>query len=282
MSTQHYALIGHPLGHTMSPPIHKRLFELSGNLDADYIAQDIPLEKFDDVADQLFQLNGFNITIPYKIKMLRHLDQLDLSAKRYGAVNVVKCGEKNIGYNTDVTGFLRSIEMLGTDLTGKVLLLGCGGAGRMMAIETALAGGDLTIAVRESSYEKAENTYNNIKLLSPESSVHITSLQAVTGKYDLILNATPSGMYPHNAECPVSPEVAGNTAFLFDAIYNPRETQLMKLAKANGAKVMGGMNMLVWQAAVSHEIWEDASYSKQDIQALVEEMEELVTTQFGG
>ena len=63
------------------------------------------MEKFDDVADQLFQLNGFNITIPYKIKMLRHLDQLDLSAKRYGAVNVVKCGEKNIGYNTDVTGF---------------------------------------------------------------------------------------------------------------------------------------------------------------------------------
>lgn len=282
MSTQHYALIGHPLGHTMSPPIHKRLFELSGNLDADYTAQDIPLEKFDDVADQLFQLNGFNITIPYKIKMLRHLDQLDLSAKRYGAVNVVKCGEKNIGYNTDVTGFLRSIEMLGTHLTGKVLLLGCGGAGRMMAIETALAGGDLTIAVRESSYEKAENTYNNIKLLSPESSVHITSLQAVTGKYDLILNATPSGMYPHGDECPVSPEVAGNTAFLFDAIYNPRETQLMKLAKANGAKVMGGMNMLVWQAAVSHEIWENVHYSKQDIQALVEEMEELVTTQFGG
>ncbi len=259
MSTQHYALIGHPLGHTMSPPIHKRLFELSGNLDADYIAQDIPLEKFDDVADQLFQLNGFNITIPYKIKMLRHLDQLDLSAKRYGAVNVVKCGEKNIGYNTDVTGFLRSIEMLGTHLTGKVLLLGCGGAGRMMA----------------------ENTYNNIKLLSPESSVHITSLQAVTGKYDLILNATPSGMYPHNDECPVSPEVAGNTAFLFDAIYNPRETQLMKLAKANGAKVMGGMNMLVWQAAVSHEIWENVRYSKQDIQALVAEMEEMVTAQFG-
>ena len=151
----------------------------------------------------------------------------------------------------------------------------------MMAIETALAGGDLTIAVRESSYEKAENTYNNIKLLSPESSVHITSLQAVTGKYDLILNATPSGMYPHNDECPVSPEVAGNTAFLFDAIYNPRETQLMKLAKANGAKVMGGMNMLVWQAAVSHEIWENVRYSKQDIQALVAEMEEMVTAQFG-
>lgn len=277
---RNFALIGHPLGHTMSPPIHQRLFELSGDTYSNYHVLDIPPEKFSAEAPNLMQLNGFNVTIPHKLNIIRYLDKLDLSAKRYGAVNVVKCGEKNVGYNTDVDGFLRSIQALGADLSQKVLLLGCGGAGRMMAIETALAGGDLTIAVRPSSWEKAENTANNIRILDSSARVTLTPMDSLKGGYDLILNATPCGMYPHTDELPIKADVLNGVKFVFDAIYNPSKTRLMIEAEQREAKVMGGMNMLVWQAVVAHEIWDQVSYEPAVIQALVSEMEARVGQDF--
>lgn len=143
-----YALLGYPLGHTMSPPIHKRLFELDARPDAEYEVCEIPPEQLDSKSEYLNSLDGYNITIPYKVDIISHLDELDESAKRYNSVNcVVNRNGKNIGFNTDCTGFLRSLEAGGAKLGGRVLQIGCGGVGRMMATEAALHGADLTIVV---------------------------------------------------------------------------------------------------------------------------------------
>ena len=151
--SHNFAVIGYPLGHTMSPIIHKCLFELSGIHDHSYEVMEIAPEFLSGNVAKLKALDGFNITIPHKLAIMKHLDVLSDGAKKYGAVNVVK-NDNGIyrGYNTDVDGFVRSIDSLSQGLLRKkVLLFGCGGAGRMMAIETCSHGGDLTIAVRNAA-----------------------------------------------------------------------------------------------------------------------------------
>ncbi|HIZ54705.1 MAG TPA: shikimate dehydrogenase [Firmicutes bacterium] len=274
-----FALLGHPLGHTMSPPIHQRLFALSGDPDVEYLVRDVPLTRLAEEMPALLQMDGLNVTIPHKMSVIRYLDDLDDSARRYGAVNVIRCGEKNIGYNTDVDGFIRSIESLGAPLDKRVLLLGCGGVGRMMAIESGLRGGDLTLAVRPEDLEKAHTLSKDLEALTSRPA-SIQLLTEVSEEYDLLINATPVGMYPNCDACAVSPEVLGNCRYVFDAIYNPGETKLMQLAKEQGAQVMGGMAMLVWQAVVAHEIWDHAHYNPEDIQQLIRDMEADVTERF--
>lgn len=282
MTAQHYALIGYPLGHSVSPLLHQRLFALTGDQASDYRLLEVSPNNLEAEMPRLLQLDGFNVTIPHKLNIIRYLDKLDITAKRYGAVNVVKCGEQNIGYNTDVEGFRRSIGSIGAELNGRVLLLGCGGAGRMMALEAALSGAELTIAVRESSYEKAENVAHNIKTLQPESKVRVVPVKMLSGAYDLLINATPCGMYPHADEMPISPDLLDGLHFCFDAIYNPTETQLVRAAKKAGAKAVGGMTMLVWQAVAAHEIWRGVSFDPSAVIALIQELEQAVAEQFGG
>lgn len=267
-----YGLLGYPLGHTMSPPIHQALFALYG-AEADYQIFEIPPEQLRDSIPKLKQLAGFNVTIPHKVEIIPHLDRLDDHAARYGSVNVVKCGELCTGYNTDVIGFTKSVKQLGATLSSRVLLLGCGGVGRMMAIETALQGGELTIAVRPSGLPLAERVREEITRLVPSSSVHIVGIDRIAGTYDLMINATPAGMYPKCDNSPVSDDVTAKVSYLFDAVYNPVETKLMKAARKNGVRVLGGMAMLVWQAAAAHMIWNQVSFRDEDILRITAEME---------
>lgn len=276
-----YALIGFPLSHTLSPQIHSRLFALSGDKTSSYEIIEIPREHFSQESERLFSYDGLNVTIPYKIPILSMLDKLDISAKRYGAVNTVLCGkgQKRIGYNTDVDGFLRALEELGASLHAKVLLLGCGGVGRMMAIETVRAGGTLTIAVRDSSYEKAHNMQENILTLDNNAKVRIVSIDSIPNEsFDLVLNATPVGMFPNGGESPIDSQTLQRVSYLFDTIYNPGQTRLIQQAKTFGVKTAGGMSMLVWQAAAAHEIWNGSSFSTKDINQIVEQMQDYVQT----
>ncbi len=277
MSKQTFAITGYPLGHTMSPPIHKALFALSGR-DAEYIVREVPPESVDtDYPALLKECSGFNVTIPHKLNIIPFLDKLADSAKRYGAVNVVKCadGEETVGYNTDVDGFVRSIENMGTSLSaGDLLLLGCGGVGRMIAIEAALEGAsEVTLAVRESDIPAAHELKKDIQAASPNTLVTVTLLSEIKGHHHLMVNATPVGMFPHTDVAPVEAEVLTQVDYLMDVIYNPTETLLMKYAKAAGVPCCGGMSMLVWQAVVAHEIWDGDTYQKEDIDALVKQME---------
>lgn len=275
--SREFAIIGFPLKHTMSPPIHKKLFELSKST-GDYNILEISPENLSESIQKLNSLNGYNVTIPHKVSVIPFIDNLDISAKRYGAVNCVfnKDGVST-GYNTDCYGFLRSLSSSGLSLKGNVLLLGCGGAGRMMAMETVLNGGKLTIAVRKGSEEKALSLKNETGM---GEKITITTLDNIEGHFDILINSTPVGMYPHIDECPVSDDVISNCDAVFDAIYNPKNTVLVKKFIEQNKKAVGGMAMLVWQAVVAHEIWDNAKYNDSDINALISEMEREVEEKF--
>lgn len=268
-----YALLGYPLGHTMSPPIHKRLFELDGRPDAEYEVCEIPPEQLDSKSEYLNSLDGYNITIPYKVDIISHLDELDESAKRYNSVNcVVNRNGKNIGFNTDCTGFLRSLEAGGAKLGGRVLQIGCGGVGRMMATEAALHGADLTIVALPEFTAGAEEVAKEAAKLNPSAKINVITHDKISGNFDLLMNASPVGMYPKTDDCPVSEDVVKNCKYVFEVIYNPNVTKLMGIAERNGIPAIGGMAMLVWQAAVAHEIWNGASYRDEDVEKIITEM----------
>lgn len=268
-----YALLGYPLGHTMSPPIHKRLFELDGRPDAEYEVCEIPPEQLDSKSEYLNSLDGYNITIPYKVDIISHLDELDESAKRYNSVNcVVNRNGKNIGFNTDCTGFLRSLEAGGAKLGGRVLQIGCGGVGRMMATEAALHGADLTIVVLPEFIAGAKEVAEEAAKLNPSAKINVITHDKISGEFDLLMNASPVGMFPKTDDCPVSEDVVKNCKYVFEVIYNPNVTKLMSIAEKNGIPAIGGMAMLVWQAAVAHEIWNGASYRDGDVEKIIAEM----------
>ena len=172
-----YALLGGKLGHTLSPPIHQRLFELKGR-EFEYALIEAEPEELDGKKDELSALAGYNVTIPHKQAMIAFMDRLDDSAKRYGAVNCVdNKGGASVGYNTDCDGFLRSVRAEGGRLDGSVLLLGAGGVGRMMAIEACLAGGRLTMAVLESFIPQALKRSQRIfSLWCPRADVSIVDI----------------------------------------------------------------------------------------------------------
>lgn len=278
-----YALLGETLKHTMSPPIHSRLFEMKGR-EFEYELVEVSPEQLKDKAEYLNSLNGYNITIPHKIDIIDYADKLDNSAKQYNSVNCID--NKNgvhTGYNTDCDGFLQTIRAMNVDFGGKVLLIGCGGVGRMMAIEAALAGAELYIAVLASDMPLAEQVKKEIADMKPDSKVNILlNTEIDTGiKYSLLMNACPVGMYPKVDACPVSDEVISASEAVFDVIYNPRETQLMKKAKAMGKKAVGGMAMLVWQAVSAHKIWDGDTYTDEEVQSIIDEMEMRVEKDFG-
>ncbi|MCM1166187.1 MAG: shikimate dehydrogenase [Lachnospiraceae bacterium] len=278
-----FCLIGHPLGHSLSPQIHARLFELSGEK-AEYTLEDIAPEELESKYGFLSEFDGFNITIPHKVAIIDYCDELSDGAKRYKSVNCVKNGAKKVGYNTDCTGFTKSIELLGASLGSKVLLIGCGGVGRMMAVETALSGGELTIAALENDLPLAANVIGEIQAMKPTAKVKAVKIpadglsNAALGdeKFDLLVNACPVGMFPKTDRMPCLPEVLDNVKFVFDAIYNPKETLLAKTAREKGCRAMTGMAMLVLQAAAAHEIWDGAEYKKEDVDKLIADMEALV------
>lgn len=275
-----YALLGGTLKHTMSPPIHSRLFELRGR-DFEYEIVEASEEKLSDKAAYLNGLSGYNVTIPHKIGIIDYIDRLDKTAEKYHSVNCVN--NKNgvlTGYNTDVDGFLRSLSANGGKLDGKVLLLGAGGVGRMMAIETCCAGGELTIAVLPDFIPQAEIVKKDILKICPDAKVEIVTFDAIHGSFDVMINATPVGMYPNCDACVVSDKVISSVDFVFDAIYNPRETLLIKKAKSLGITAVGGMAMLVWQAVSAHEIWDGDSYTNEEVQAIIDEMELRVEKDF--
>lgn len=270
-----YGLIGHPLGHSMSPLIHERLFSLSGISDYSYELIDIAPENLEASEEMLRELKGFNITIPHKMAIIPMTDSLGESAERYNSVNcIANINGVMTGYNTDCDGFLRSAELL--PLGSRVLLVGCGGVGRMIAIEAALHGAELTIAVRPSNVKTAQLVMAEILAKCGEASVKICLISEIQGSFDLLVNATPVGMYPKTDECAVSDEVIENCLTFFDVIYNPTETLLIKKARALGRMAVGGAAMLVYQAVKAHELWYGGEFSAEDISAIISEVENEV------
>ncbi|MBR4020985.1 MAG: shikimate dehydrogenase [Ruminococcus sp.] len=269
-----YALIGYPLGHSMSPLIHDELFRIK-NRESSYSLEEISPEELDGKGDFLRGLNGFNVTIPHKINVIKQIDELAESAERYNSVNcVANDGEKLIGYNTDCDGFLTATKEFPLDKN--VLLIGCGGVGRMMAIETALHGGSVTLGIIPEAMESAQKLKEEITAKIPEAVVNIAIISELDGKYDVILNASPVGMYPKTEACPVSDEIISGCTHVFDAVYNPVKTQLITKAEAMGKVAVGGASMLVYQAVKAHEIWDGDFYSEEEINKIIKAVEDKI------
>ena len=216
-----FCLIGHPLGHSLSPQIHERLFALRGEK-AEYTLQDIAPEELKDKFDFLSEFDGFNVTIPHKLMIFNYIDDVTEDAHLYGSINCVKNGDKKIGENTDCVGFTKSIEMLGASLKSKVLVIGCGGVGRMIALESARQGAHLTIAVLKSDLELANKVAweaDEMDFLVGTKIVEISdgglsNADLKNEKFDLLINATPVGMFPKVNAMPCLPEVLDNVKFV--------------------------------------------------------------------
>lgn len=269
MSTKKFAVIGHPIGHTMSPFIHTRLFALSG-IDAEYTKLDIAPENLaQEYQKTLLKLDGYNITIPHKQNIIPLIDEIDSKAKMYGSVNTVANRDGIAkGYTTDPDGFLKALDASGIVLSGRVVILGCGGVARTMAYEVALKNLPVLFAVRIEDVKIAESLCEEIKNTISGAKADYCTIPQLEGDIDVLVNATPIGMFPRVEAQPVSDEIINKSANVFDAVYNPLETVLIKKAKANGANAVGGMSMLVWQAVVSHEHWDGSTYAVEYINKL--------------
>ncbi|NLJ31168.1 MAG: shikimate dehydrogenase [Clostridiales bacterium] len=263
-----YAVVGHPIGHTMSPFIHMRLFALNHRRER-YGVLDVPPEELEQSMDRLSRLCGCNITIPHKQAIIPYLDAVEEKAACFGSVNTVK-SENGVltGYTTDGTGFRRALQAAGEKPEGRVVILGAGGAARAMAFEAALCGARITVAARPHSLPAAQQLCKDLMGKIPGTAAGFCALDEITDGIDLLANATPVGMYPRSEECPVSEEVVRSAGCVFDAVYNPNETLLLRLARKNGVKAVSGMSMLVWQAAAAQEIWYGAEFTESDIARL--------------
>ena len=273
-----FALIGHPLGHSMSPLIHEKLFALSGIEDASYELIDIAPENIPESRQLIESLRGLNVTIPHKQSVIRLVDVIAESAERYNSVNCINCDNGTLtGYNTDCDGFLRSAKEL--PIGGNVVILGCGGVGRMMATECYLHGAQLTVTERD--LPRAQALAGELQSRFPDAKGTVRVMEAPPAEdFDLLMNATPVGMYPRTDACPVADAVIERSGRVFDVIYNPTETQLIRRAKALGKDAVGGSAMLVWQAAVAQSIWNGTQFAPEDIWALVRDMQDEVDRQF--
>lgn len=243
-----YGLIGYPLSHTFSPKYFAAKYEKEGIVDAQYKAY--PLASIEDVKQLIDDdLDGFNVTIPYKEQILPYLDYISEEANAIGAVNTVKIVEgKLTGYNTDAYGLENGLYALldGACVDG-ALVLGTGGAAKACSYVLQQMGIACTLISRKAPYM----TYDQLT-------------KEVMARHKLIINTTPLGMSPKVDACPDIPyDLLDESYFVFDLLYNPKKTLFLKRAEEKGASIMNGLSMLHDQADKSWEIWNEEENNTQ-------------------
>lgn len=291
MRIQKAAVIGHPIGHTMSPFIHERLYRLSG-IPMEYQVLDVP--DLEAALPLLRGLDCFNITIPHKSAILPYLDGIAPAAEEFGSVNTVQVREGRLyGYTTDGAGCRKALENSGASFNGSLLLLGNGGAARAIAFEAAqnVENFHITIAHRPGSRGKAQALAEELAAFArkrgdKQSLVTVETYEELeldaSRKFDLLINCTSVGMYPRTDASPVPESVTARCAAVFDAVYNPARTKLLQMAEAAGVKAIGGMEMLVYQAVRAHEIWYGTRFNPADLTALCRDAEQELQKRFAG
>jgi shikimate dehydrogenase len=257
-----FAVLGHPIGHTLSPVMHNAAFEALG-MDAIYLALDVAPERLLEVlpAMQTMGFKGVNLTVPLKEVAYKGFSNLDESARRLGAVNTVEFRPDGPrGHNTDGKGFLTAIrESFGTEITGlTVFILGCGGAGRAVAITAAVEGAD-RILLADIDARRCHNLAKDIASFAPAARVESVGTEAAAwsprlGEADLVVQASPVGMKPDDV-CPVPAQAFRKGQMAFDLVYNLPQTCFTRTASAGGAKAVNGLGMLLHQGAEAFTIW---------------------------
>ena len=249
-----FALIGHPLGHSLSPEIHSAIMAQAG-IDGSYGLLDIPPEDIPARMPALLrEYDGFNATIPHKKAVIPFLSGLSDAAKRCGAVNTV-CGGR--GYNTDAAGF----RSAGMPLEGaRVVLVGTGGVASMMAAESVAAGA-AALCVAPQTRELGEDFISGLREKFPESHCEFSLAAteedkgAAVAAATVLLNGSPIGMWPKAGGIPVDPAALHAGLSVFDPVYCPTPSRLVLNARKAGARAVGGLKMLVCQAVEAQKIW---------------------------
>ena len=265
--TRRYAVLGERLGHTWSPYIHNSIFSAMG-MDAVYIPMTIPREKLASAVDVLRDgFGGFNVTIPYKERIMPLLDEVDEAARACGAVNTVENRDgRLIGHITDGLGMLRAIEEQGIATNcADVLILGGGGAARAAAVAFLQRGGRVTFALRDPAKGRALTDELAAVQADGTARLGVVPLGEIATAHDILVNCTPVGMYPHADEAPVTQDVIAHCGAVFDAVYNPRETRLLAMARALGMPAVEGLGMLYYQAVEAEKIWLGGEPAPKDV-----------------
>lgn len=248
-------LIGHPVEHSFSPKLHNSIYSMLG-INMVYLAFDVAERDLPYAVRGLQALGfiGFNVTIPYKEKILPFLDHIDNNAAAIGAVNTVKIeGDKLIGYNTDGAGFLDSLTRRGIHCANKsIVILGAGGAAR--AIGIYLAGENPSqIFISNRTFSRAENLALDINKFAGRQICQAVS--SLPEDVDIIINTTPIGMWPNIQGNPIQGYLLKPNTIVCDIVYNPPMTEMLKYAKDIGCTVIGGKDMLIGQGIRAIEIW---------------------------
>lgn len=237
---KHFALIGYPLGHSLSASYFAEKFSSEG-IEAEYSL--LPIEHAEEVLPHCEHLSGFNVTIPHKQAIIPFLSAISEEARAIGAVNCVKVTlEGLVGYNTDIEGIRKSLE--GVKLEGaKALVLGTGGASK--AVQYALREGGAEVKVVSRAKGVADLTYEDLS-------------EVLIAGTDIIVNTTPLGMYPNVESAPTLPySVLSAKHTLFDCVYNPRQTRFLQLGAERDAQTIDGMKMFHAQAEAAWNIWNE-------------------------
>ncbi|UOQ46316.1 shikimate dehydrogenase [Halobacillus salinarum] len=252
-------LIGYPVGHSLSPWIHNQLMDKAG-LKGSYELMEIQPEDFDHRIQALKEMNldGFNVTIPYKEKIINYLDEIDEAAEHLGAVNTVKLENGRwIGYNTDGIGYLKSIQNRFPHVelsTRKILVLGSGGAARGIIFALAEAGCK-EIDVANRTVGKAEELIKELEASLSATAIDLEQASQNIKDYDFIIQTTSVGMNPNPENQIIKLEQLNERAIVSDIVYRPMETQFLRAAQAKGASIQFGHEMLLHQAVYSFQIW---------------------------
>ncbi|HSO12672.1 MAG TPA: shikimate dehydrogenase [Anaerolineales bacterium] len=258
----HLGLIGYPLGHSLSPKVHTAALQACG-LEGDYSLFPIRPEDKQGLRDVLARLRtkeirGLNVTIPHKQNVIELLDELTPAARTIGAVNTIYLRENRlIGDNTDAPGFLKDLHRFLAANQSQIanrksaIILGAGGSARAVVYALVNDSWNVTLAARR--FEQAQQivlSFDNYEL--PITT--LTDLRPST--FDLLVNTTPVGMTPNIDSSPLPENLSlPSNAFVYDLVYNPRETKLVKDARAQGLSATTGLGMLIEQAALAFELW---------------------------
>ena len=263
-NTELIGLIGHPIKHSYSPFIQNFALEQM-NLDFVYIPFDVPSENLKSAVNGVIALGlrGLNVTLPHKEKIIKFLDELSEEASVIGAVNtIVNDHGKLIGYNTDAHGILETLLPFKDKISGtNVTVIGAGGSARAVIYTLLRHFKPEEVNIINRTQQKADTLANHFSLKMRFDSFHTFELfppdnVEVFSNSALIVNATTLGMYPDVEDTITDIEDSfSDEQIVFDLIYNPTKTKFLKTAEMQGAKVVGGLKMLISQAAKSFELW---------------------------
>jgi len=253
-------VIGDPIEHTMSPAMHNAAFAQMG-LDYVYVTFKVKKEGLGRAIDGMRGLNirGLSVTIPHKVAVIPLLDKLDPLVEKIGAVNTIINDDGLLtGCNTDAGGFLQALLSRGIEPKGKkVVILGAGGASRAVSFILAERGAHLVILNRRLEWAEALAGRLSSFFTQEVKALELVeeNLNGALEEADILVNTTSVGMSPDISETLVPSNLLKPALVVFDIVYNPIKTRLLKEAEATGAETISGVDMFVWQGALAFEKW---------------------------